>query len=74
MIKRTMREVRKLSDSILPFINFKEEVASECQENEKHCNEYWKVQESGDIDQPNEEDEDEWLWCQDEKEYSRIWP
>ena len=28
--KRTMREVRKMSDSILPFIKFKEEVASEC--------------------------------------------
>ena len=28
----TMREVRKMSDSILPFINFKEEVASDCKE------------------------------------------
>ena len=30
--KITMREVRKMSDSILPFIKFKEEVASECSE------------------------------------------
>ena len=30
--KRTMREIRKMSGSILPFIQFKEEVASECVE------------------------------------------
>ena len=30
--KRTMREVRKMSDSVLPFIKFKEEVASECKD------------------------------------------
>ena len=28
--KRTMREVRNMSNSILPFIQLKEEVASDC--------------------------------------------
>ena len=30
--KRTMREIRKMSNSVLPFVNFKEEVASDCQD------------------------------------------
>ena len=45
--KRTMREIRKMSDSILPYIKFKEDVASDREEGKLPMLDFtvWKMEE-----------------------------